>query len=252
MDDGWHLDFEDRFENLDETRWLPYYLPQWATRERTRARYEVGEGLTLLIAEDQQPWAPEYDGPLRVTNLQTGVRSGPLGSGDGQLRFREGLVVSEEQPRQALYTPTYGMVEIRASAVAEANCMVALWMIGFEDTPQESGEICVMEIFGSEVESGRAAVGMGIHPWGDPDLTDDFEKVELTGDATEPHTYTVEWMPGATHFALDGHRVKTSSQAPAYPMQLMLDIYEFTPGGRYPKRFHVEYVKGWSRDADLG
>lgn len=231
---------------LDETRWLPYYLPQWASRERTRARYETGDGLTLLIAEDQQPWAPEYDGPLRVTNLQTGVRSGPRGSGDGQLRFRDGLVVSEAQPREALYTPTYGRVEIRASAVAEANCMVALWMIGFEDSPRESGEICVMEIFGSEVESGRAAVGMGIHPWHDPDLTDDFEKVELVGDTTEPHTYTVEWMPGETTWQIDGHRVKTSSQAPAYPMQLMLSIYEFEPGGRYPKRFHVDYVKGWS------
>lgn len=244
---GYELEFEDRFETLDQSRWLPHYLPQWSSREHTRARFETGDGLTLLIAEDQQPWSPEYDGALRVTNLQTGVRSGAVGSGDGQLRFREGLVVREQQPTERLYTPTFGMVEVSARAIAESNCMVALWMIGFEDTPEQSGEICVMEIFGSEVARGRASVGMGIHPWGDPALTDDFEKVELTGDATEPHLYSVEWMPGRTNFYLDETLVKSSSQAPGYPMQLMLDVYEFEPGGEYPKRFRVDFVRGWRR-----
>jgi hypothetical protein len=244
---GYTLDFEDRFRELDASRWLPFYLPQWASREGTRARFEVGPGLTLLIEEDQQPWAPRYDGPLRVTNLQTGVRSGPVGSHDGQLRFRPEVVVSEEQPAQALYTPTHGLVEVRSRAIAQPNCMVALWMIGFEELPHESGEICLMEVFGTEVEHDRASVGMGIHPWHDTTLTDDFEKVELIGDATEPHTYSVEWMPGGTRFYIDDWLVKTSSQAPAYPMQLMLDVYEFEPGGEYPKRFEVEFVRGWTR-----
>ena len=244
---GYTLDFDDRFETLDESRWLPFYLPQWSSRAATATRYEVGDGLTLLIDEDQQPWAPQYDGPLRVSNLQTGIRSGPLGSHDGQLRFKPEVVVSEVQETRALYTPTYGLVEVRSRAIAEPNCMVALWMIGFEQQPHQSGEICVMEIFGSEVETDRAKVGMGIHPWHDPELTEDFEKVELVGDATEPHTYSVEWMPGRTNFYLDEQLVKTSAQAPRYPMQLMLDVYEFEPGGEYPKRFEVEFVRGWSR-----
>lgn len=246
---GYTLDFEDRFAALDERRWLPFYLPQWASREATRARYETGPGLTLLIEADQQPWAPRYDGPLRVTNLQTGVRSGPLGSHDGQLRFKPEVVVSEEQPTEALYTPTHGLVEVRSKAIAQPNCMVALWLIGFEESPHESGEICLMEIFGTEVEAGRASVGMGIHPWHDPDLVDDFEKITLTGDATEAHTYSVEWMPGRTRWYLDDLLVKQSEQAPDYPMQLMLDVYEFEPGGQYPKRFDVEFVRGWTRTA---
>ena len=244
---GYTLDFDDRFETLDESRWLPFYLPQWSSRAATATRYEVGDGLTLRIDEDQQPWAPQYDGPLRVSNLQTGIRSGPLGSHDGQLRFKPEVVVSEVQETRALYTPTYGLVEVRSRAIAEPNCMVALWMIGFEQQPHQSGEICVMEIFGSEVETDRAKVGMGIHPWYDPELTEDFEKVELVGDATEPHTYSVEWMPGRTNFYLDEQLVTTSAQAPRYPMQLMLDVYEFEPGGEYPKRFEVEFVRGWSR-----
>lgn len=247
---GYTLDFEDRFATLDTSRWLPFYLPQWASRESTRAHYEVGPGLTLLIDEDQLPWAPQHDGPLRVTNLQTGVRSGPLGSHDGQLRFKPEVVVTEEQETLALYTPTYGLVEVRSRAIAQPNCMVALFLIGFEELPNQSGEICLMEIFGSEVEAHRASVGMGIHPWFDTTLTDDFEKVELVGDATEPHTYSVEWMPGLTRFYIDELLVKTSPQAPGYPMQLMqlmLDVYEFEPGGAYPKRFEVEFVRGWSR-----
>jgi hypothetical protein len=37
---GYELEFEDSFNGdaLDERRWLPYYLPQWSTRERAAAR----------------------------------------------------------------------------------------------------------------------------------------------------------------------------------------------------------------------
>lgn len=239
------LEFEDDLQTLDDTKWLPYYLPQWASREHTRARLEPG---ALLIAEDQLPWAPQYDGALRVTNLQSGVRSGPVGSGDGQLRFRDDLVVSGEQEPQQLYTPTYGLVEVKARAIADTNCMVALWMIGFEATPEQSGEICVMEIFGKEVAEGTALVGMGIHPWHDPNLYDDFDKIEVAGDVTQPHLYSVEWMPGQTNFYINETLVKSCDQSPDYPMQLMLDVYEFEPGGQYPKRFEVEYVRGYSTD----
>ncbi|MDQ3182041.1 MAG: hypothetical protein M3Q62_00565 [Actinomycetota bacterium] len=41
----------------EEGRWIPYYLPQWSSRERSAARYEVGGGrLRLLIEAKQQPW----------------------------------------------------------------------------------------------------------------------------------------------------------------------------------------------------
>ena len=34
------LEFEDTFEGdvLDPSRWLPYYLPDWSSRERSAAR----------------------------------------------------------------------------------------------------------------------------------------------------------------------------------------------------------------------
>ena len=99
-DASFELEFEDTFDGgaLDGRRWFPYYLPQWSGRQRSAARFEVGGGrLRLLIEADQQPWCPELDGEVRVSSLQTGVFSGPVGSGVGQHRFSPEAVVREAQ-----------------------------------------------------------------------------------------------------------------------------------------------------------
>src|SRR5918994_7027511 len=104
----YELEFEDTFDGdeLDEGRWIPYYLPHWSTWERSAARYEVGGGcLRLLIEADQQPWCPELDGQVRVSSLQTGLFSGPLGSTIGQHRFNPEVVVREGPHDIRLYTP---------------------------------------------------------------------------------------------------------------------------------------------------
>jgi beta-glucanase (GH16 family) len=125
--------------------------------------------------------------------------------------------------------------------------MVALWLIGVEREPEESGEICVMEIFGRDLQPDRGLVGLGVHAFGDPRLSEDFEKVEVQADLTTPHDYRAEWTPDGVTFSIDGAVVKRTAQSPHYPMQLMLDVFEFDrdPGGRYPKEFVVESVLGW-------
>jgi hypothetical protein len=248
--DGYELEFEDDFQGplLDRNRWYPYYLPQWSSRERSRARYLVGDGqLRLRIEAEQEPWCPQLDGSVRVSSVQTGVFAGTVGSSVGQHRFHPDAIVTEEVGEERLYTPHYGVIEARAKAVADPNVMTALWMIGFEDAPERSGEICLFEIFGSEIGSGKAPVGMGIHPFADPGLVDDFEKVEVEGDVCEFHTYAVEWTPETVAFFFDGKPVKTAAQSPGYPMQLMLGIYEFdrTPADRFPKEFVVDGVRGY-------
>lgn len=248
----YELEFDADFSrsDLDPAQWLPYYLPQWSSREASRARYEVGDGLlTLRVDADQAPWSEEYDGSVRVSNLQTAVRSGPVGSASGQHPFREGLVVREAQPDVRLYTPHYGIVEVRAAASADPHSMVALWMIGIEDVPEHSAEICVMEIFGSEVTAGSALVGMGVHPFNAPTITDDFAKVPVDLDVCEFHDYAVEWTARDVRFFIDGRLVRSTAQSPDHPMQLMLDIFHFPPdaGGasEYPKEFHVRSVRGY-------
>jgi beta-glucanase (GH16 family) len=107
--------------------------------------------------------------------------------------------------------------------------MVALWMIGFEDQPNRSAEICVCEIFGDEAEAARAVVGMGVHPFNDPDIDDDFDKVEAAIDVSGWHSYAAIWTPVDVTFFVDDEPVKRVEQAPQYPMQLMLNIYDFEP-----------------------
>jgi hypothetical protein len=254
---GYRLDFEDDFagSSLDLTRWLLYYLPQWSSRAASAARYDVGNGLLRLrIDRDQPPWCPEFDGWLRVSSLQTGVFAGPVGSAIGQHRFAGNLVVREGQDAVALYTPQYGLVECRARAIADPANMVALWLIGFEDRPERSAEILVFEIFGRDVSPTSVDVGMGVHPFGDPLIVDDFEQVTLRLDAREFHDYAVEWTPERVRFFVDEQQVREVAQSPAYPMQLMLNVYELadgpepaSPADHYPKEFLVDWVRGWRR-----
>ena len=72
-----------------------------------------------------------------------------------------------------------------------------------------------------------AAVGMGVHPFRDPSLTDDFATPRLTIDVTEFHVYAVDWRPGRVEFAVDGQHVRSVDQAPDYPMQMMVAVFDF-------------------------
>jgi hypothetical protein len=245
---GYELAFEDTFDGdtLDLSRWLPHYLPQWSSREAAAARYQLGDGvLRLQIEADQPPWCPEFDGQTRVSSLQTG-------SPVGQSRFNPDLVVRQAQQAARLYTPRYGLFELRAKAIDDPRCMVALWMIGYEDQPERSAEICICEIFGRDVTADHARVGMGLHPFEDPAIRDEFAAVELAIDPTEFHVYAAEWTPDHVAFFVDHQLVKLVEQSPAYPMQFMLGIYEFPDDGQpsqpthpYPKQFTIDYLRGY-------
>jgi beta-glucanase (GH16 family) len=161
-------------------------------------------------------------------------------------------VVREAQRNARLYTPQYGVIEMRAKATDDPRSMVALWMIGYEDEPDRSAEICVCEIFGRDVGPRHAAVGMGVHPFGDPRIVDEFSAETLPIDARDFHVYAAEWTPEHVAFFVDGALVKTVEQSPSYPMQLMLGIYDFAdamerdPAARaYPKQFVIDHVRGY-------
>ena len=245
------LAVDEQFEgdDLDDTRWFPYYTPHWSSRAATRARYEVSGGtLKLRIDADTPRWSPEFDGDVRVSHLQTGQFSGPVGSGVGQHRFRRGLVVREAQDEERLWLPHFGVIEARVRGIRHPSAMVALWPIGFEDEPRDCGELCIFEIFGSELDDEGGLVGVGVKPQNDPRLELDFEKVRVDGDLTEFHDYAVEWLPDRLRFFIDGRLVKTVEQAIRYPVQLMLDVYELPTDaprdlGALPFVFEVAHVR---------
>jgi beta-glucanase (GH16 family) len=212
----------------------------------------TGEGLALRIDVDQPAWREE-DGALRVSNLQTGSFSGPAGSQLGQHRHRDGLTVGTPQEKRRLFTPTGGLVEAELRASAEPTVMLAFWLIGFEERPEDSGELCVAELFGNAV-GPPANVNIGVKAHHDPRLTGDMATVELDLDATTWHRYAVAWDQDESRFYVDDQLVRSCAQGMAYPMQLMVDLFEF-PGqeqrdpDQYPKRGWVRSVRGWSRAA---
>lgn len=232
---------------LDEDLWLRFYLPQWSSRARTRPRYRLEDGcLVLVIAPDQEPWCPELDGDVRVSNVQTGVFSGPLGSAVGQHRFSPRAVVREEQAPRRTLLPQYGLIEIRARAVLQPGNVAAFWLIGYEEDPRESAELCVVEIKGTGLAPGSTTVGCGIRAFADPSLVDDFSEVPLPVDVDEFHVYSADWRPEGVVVAVDGRVIHRTSQSPAYPLQLMLNIYDLAPadaGPQGPMEFWVDWVR---------
>lgn len=236
---------------LDADRWIDHYLPHWTTPERSAARYAVdGSGLRLLIDADQPAWLPE-DGEMRVSSIQTGTLSGPLGSPLGQMRHRDGLRVRNPQPTRRLWTPSGGLVEATMCASGDPTCMVAIWLVGFqESSPQESGEVCIAELFGDAIGPDRSQVRLGIKAHQDPRLHEEVTDLVLELDATQDHRYAAEWNAQRTRFYVDDHLVLAVDQGLDYPLQLMLDLFEFPTGtdrdpARYPKSAQIRDVRAY-------
>lgn len=254
----YRLAVEERFAGpeLDASRWLPEYLPHWSTPDRSRARYRLGgDGLELRVDHAQPAWSPEFDGELRVSNLQTGSFAGPVGSAIGQHRYRDGLVVRTAVPEQRLWQPRYGLIEVRLRPSLHPRALTALWLIGHEAEPEQSGELCVVELFGGEIDdAGTTSIGVGVHPFGDPRLREEHRRVPIAGDARGWRTYSLEWMPGAARWYVDDVLIAEVDQSPDYPLQLMLDLYDLPLEGTerdpaaYPMTAGVAWVREWQPD----
>ncbi len=214
---------------LDRAVWLPHYLPHWSSRAESAATWSLqDDGLHLSIPVEQPRWcAGLHEEPLRVSCIQSGSFAGPEGSTVGQLPFQDGLVVREAQPTFWGYTPHFGHVEVRMRGDISARSMFAFWMSGIEDDPARSGEICVAEIFGETVADGSADVGTGTRRFRDPTLAGEFSAIPLPIDVAEFHTYGVDWRPGSTDITVDGEVVRHVDEAPDYPMQLFIGVFDF-------------------------
>ena len=251
--------FADDFDGsaLDTRVWIPSYLPQWSSRAQSAATYELRDSeLRLTIPPDQGLWcAGEHEPPLRVSGVQSGVFSGPVVLPTGQQPFRDGAVVREEQPAQWGWTPYHGRLEVRARMELSARSMAAVWMVGLEDEPERCAEICIFEVFGDALRDDdggerTAAVGMGVHPFRDPAVTEEWAAERLTIDVARPHVYAADWRPGGVDFLVDGERVKSVGQAPDYPMQMMVAVFDFPRRADLAPSDHVPLLAvDWVRGA---
>jgi hypothetical protein len=226
-------------------------LPAWSSRAETAATYAIRDScLHLTIPQSQGLWcAGDHSPPLRASGIQSGNFSGPVGRTIGQQPYRDGLTVREQQETFWGWTPQQAYIEMRARGVITPRSMFAFWLVGLEDQPQRSAEICVAEMFGEAVVAGESAeVGMGLHAFRDPSITEDFEAVRLPVDVVDFHTYAVAWTADKADFFVDGEQVRACPGPPAYPMQLMLGVFDFpeksdgTDGDQIPA-FIIDWIR---------
>jgi len=258
--ENYTLLFDEEFVSpfLDSTKWLPYYLPHWSSRELSKPNYEVKDGkLILKITKNQKPWCPEFNGNVKCSSIQTGNYAGAPGSSIGQHKFFNlNAVVREQQLNEKKFVPQYGYFEMKAKFAASKTNVVALWMIGYEDKPERSSELCIMEVKGWNIKDDSVKIGMGIHKFNDKNINEDFTEHAYQIDVRKFHVYAAEWKPDTINFYIDNVLVKTINQSPNYPMQFMLGIYEIPELGveehsvNYPKKFVIDYfkaykLKGW-------
>jgi hypothetical protein len=224
--------FADDFDgpDIDLDVWLPHYLPMWSSRAATRASYRLEDScLALDIPPDHGLWLPhDHAGPLRLSGVQSGNRSGPVGSTDGQQAVYDGQRVTEQQPRFEGHLVSGGHLEIRCRMTLSPRSMAAFWLCGFEDTPDQCGEICVTEVFGKDVVPGESAeIGVGLKQIRDPHLAQDFAAPRVPVDVAEFHTYAVYWDEHEAVFSLDGGELRRCPAPPQYPLQMMLAVFDF-------------------------
>ncbi|GAA4367112.1 glycoside hydrolase family 16 protein [Nocardioides caricicola] len=243
--------FSDDFSgpDLDRSTWLASYLPVWSSTSDAAATYTVDNSLLrLTIPVDQGLWcAGDHDPPLRVSGIQSGSWSGPVGSTRGQQRYREGLVVREEQQRFEGWLPASGRVAIRCAMTLSPRSMGAMWLSGFEDDPaqEQCGELCVVEVFGKD----PTAVGVGIKAFRDPALTQDFAAPRLPIDVADFHTYAVDWDAAEAVFTVDDEVVRRCPRPPTYPMQVMIAVFDFPEwSDGSDDQLVPELVVDWVRD----
>jgi beta-glucanase (GH16 family) len=112
---------------------------------------------------------------------------------------------------------------MRARMEIGPGSMAAWWMVGREVDPAESAEICVVEVFGDRPRN----IGMGLHPFRDRRVRDDFAAPFVDIDVAEFHTYGVEWSREKVEFFIDDRMIAAKRTPPAYPMQQMIAVFDF-------------------------
>jgi hypothetical protein len=133
----------------------------------------------------------------------------------GQHRFTPHAVVREAQQSVRLYTPHYGRIEMRSRATDDPYSMVALWMIGYEDEPERSAEICICEIFGRDVAAGQGLV---------PLFFTRHRSILLAAHSHFSNRSTPCMMPrgGVRHIGWRHWRIGCSSKRPGAPLLSLL------------------------------
>src|SRR3954451_18596456 len=178
---------------------------------------------------DSSRWIPHY-----LQHWTTEERSAArFVLGDDGLR----LLIDVDQPA---WRPRTARCAYRTSRPARSP----------EHSPDDSGEIFIAELFGSRSGQNHSTVRLGIKAHHDPRLRTDMVDLVLDLDTTTEHVYAAEWNNRTVRFYVDERHVHTVEQSLTYPLQLMVDLFEFPIDDKrervdYPKSAQVRGVRGY-------
>ena len=186
------------------------------------ARYRLGDGVAAAAwsRRTSRRGARSSTASVRVSSLQTGVARRPAGQ-PGRPAPVHARTPSSGRRRTSSGSTRRSTASsrLRARVGDDPSSMAALWMIGFEDRPERSAEICVVEIFGRDVGRGPAPrSAWACTPSATRRITDEFVAVRsCRSTSREFHDYAVEWTPEHVAFFVDGELVTVVEQSPGLP-----------------------------------
>lgn len=251
--EGYRLIFQDEFDGnqIDRTKWIPEYLPSWPKDRRISSpTYEMKDGIMKLIIDKKSD--NEFDNGMYITGFMSASRTG-MHHYDPKKKALHQIKTEATQINQ------YGYYEMRAKMQTGGGVHCAWWLIGFEDDPNQSCEIDIFEILGTEVDRVWATV----HSWKDSTIRYHSESPWFANKklADEYHVYGFDWTPEGVAVYVDGIQVMKHCAAITYPLIQVISFYDnrkakdgwtgtYDPSVRYPKSFDIDYLRMYKKIPD--
>jgi hypothetical protein len=251
--EGYRLIFHDEFDGkeIDRTKWIPEYLPSWP-KDRTvcTPTYEMKDGVVrLTIDRDSKN---EFDKGMYISGFMSASRTG-MHHYDPKKKALHSIKTEATQINQ------YGYYEMRAKMQVGGGVHCAWWLIGFEDDPNQSCEIDIFEILGTDVDR----IWSTVHSWKDSTIQYHTEHPWFANKklAEEFHVYGFDWTPEGVTVYVDGIQVMTHKAAITYPLIQIISFYDnrkakngwtgtYDPSVPYPKSFDIDYIRMYKKIPD--
>ncbi|ADL52415.1 carbohydrate binding domain-containing protein [Clostridium cellulovorans] len=205
----WALAWSDEFNGnaLDKTKWnfdegnwgvnaegAPY--AGWGNNEKQNYiagdnNVEVRDGQLIITAKKEQSY-DKYGGPYDYTSAKVKTKD--------------------------LFSKKYGKFEIKAKLPAGKGLWPAIWMLPEGEKYGQwaaSGEIDIMEAWGSKMDSVRGTIHYGkaypnnVQNGKESSQDLEFKKKHPNFKIIDYHTYSVEWEPNEIRWYIDGDIYQT-------------------------------------------
>ena len=248
--EGYRLIFHDEFdgEEINTDKWIPEYLPSWPKdRSVCAPTYEMKNGIIRLIIDKNSK--NEFDKGMHISGFMSASRTG-LHHYDPKKKALHQIKTEATQINQ------YGYYEMRAKMQDGGGVHCAWWLIGFEDDPNQSCEIDIFEILGTDINR----IWSTVHSWKDSTIQYHTEHPWFANKklAEEFHIYGFDWTPEGVTVYVDGIQVMKHKATITYPLIQIISFYDnrnakdgwtgtYDPTIPYPKSFDIDYIRMYKK-----